>query len=125
MEVYSSTRLLILDDEQVIVDTLCAIVKQFGFESHGAYTHDSAIAIAREFRPNVFLAGFNNLCDKNGCQTAIEILAFSPECRVIIFSGYDRREALNDYRRRGYEFELVPKPFDPKDLLRKLHCART
>jgi DNA-binding NtrC family response regulator len=116
-----STRLLILDDERLIVDTLCTIVKQYGYECRGAYTHSSAVAIAREFRPDVFLTGFVNLCDKNGCETAIEILAFLPRCSVFIFSGAAATAAeLERYRQRGHAFEVLPKPLDPQILLEKL-----
>ena len=121
MTAHGPTRLLILDDEPLIVDALCMVVKQYGYESRGAYTHSSAVSIAREFRPNVFLTGFNNLCDKNGCETALEILAFLPQCRVIISSGAAATgDALNAYRQRGYDFEVLAKPVHPQDLLAKL-----
>src|ERR1041385_2508267 len=56
------------------------------------------------------LRDFNNLDDKNGCETALEVLSFLPRCRVIICSGSPHAaDAFNDYRRRGYNFELSRK----------------
>jgi len=117
MTASSSTRLLILDDERAIADTLCIVVNQNGYECRTAYTHSSAIAIAREFLPNVFLTGFNNLHEKNGCETALEVLTFLPLCRVMIFSGSAASAAaIIDYSRR-YGFEVLPKPLHPQVLL--------
>jgi DNA-binding NtrC family response regulator len=117
MTAHSPARLLILDDQPVITDTLCIIVKNHGYECRGAYTHSSAVSIAREFQPNIFLTGFNNLCDKNGGETALEVLAFLPKCRVIIFSGQGKTAAaVNDYCQR-YGFIALPKPVHPQTLL--------
>jgi DNA-binding NtrC family response regulator len=116
-----STRLLILDDDRIIVDTFCIIVNQYGYQCRGSRTHSSAVAIAREFQPDVFITGFNNLCDKNGCETAIEILEFLPGCVVFISSGAgSAADALNHYRQRGYEFKVLPKPVQPQVLLETL-----
>ncbi|HEY4679484.1 MAG TPA: response regulator [Candidatus Angelobacter sp.] len=97
------------------------IVKHYGYEGRSAYTHSSAVAIAREFQPDVFITGFNNLCDENGCETAIEILKFLPQCLVFIYSGAaSTAAALNHYRQVGYQFEVLPKPVQPQVLLEKL-----
>jgi len=37
MSAHKSTRVLILDDGPVIVDTLCMVLKQCGFEALGVY----------------------------------------------------------------------------------------
>ncbi len=99
MTAHNTPRVLILDDERVIVDLLCMVLNHYGYESRGAYTHSSAVATAREFRPDVFLTGFNNVCDKNGCETAVEILALLPQCRIIISSGAQSasKETLNKH----------------------------
>jgi DNA-binding NtrC family response regulator len=112
----ATTRVLILDDSQVTADTLCIIANQHGYECRSAYTHSSAVSIAREFLPNIFLTGFNNLCDKNGCETALEVLTFLPQCRVIICSGSAVGAAtINDCRRYG--FAVLAKPVHPQVLL--------
>lgn len=118
MTVHSTPHLLVLDDERAVVDALCAIANSFGYKSRGSYTHSSALAIAHDFQPDVFLTGFNNLSEKNGCETALEILAFLPACRVVICSGSaSAADAISDYRQRGFEFEILPKPVHPQDLL--------
>jgi DNA-binding response OmpR family regulator len=117
MTVTSPTRVLVLDDSRVIADTICIIANQHGYECRSAYTHSSAVSIAREFLPNIFLTGFNNLCEKNGCETALEVLTFLPQCRVIISSGSAASAAeINVYCRR-YGFAFLAKGVHPHVLL--------
>ena len=121
---HTPKRLLILDDERVITDTLCIILKQHGYRTRGAYTHGQALAVAQVFQPDVFLTGFYNACDENGCETAAALLAFLPRCRVIVLSGSaSAADTLKEYGERGYAFEVLAKPVHPQDLLERLRLA--
>ncbi|WP_109485700.1 response regulator [Occallatibacter savannae] len=112
------SRLLILDDEKVLVDILCRIVNECGYEARGAYDHDTAMAIAREFEPDFFLTGFCNSCDKNGCESIAELETFLPQCRNVLFSGTaSAAPFIEEYFRRGYEFQVFAKPLHPQDFL--------
>jgi len=118
MTAHNPLRVLILDDERIIVDTLCVVLKQGGYDARGTYTHDSAVSLAREFQPDAFLTGFLNHCKQNGCETAAEVLTFLPKCRIFIFSGTSAAgPVIEDYRRRGYNFEIFAKPLHPEILL--------
>jgi DNA-binding NtrC family response regulator len=97
------------------------VLNQSGYEARAVYKHAAAISAAREFEPDVFLTGFVNDCEVNGCQTAAEALTFLPECRVIIFSGTSSAgPVIEDFRRRGYDFAVLAKPLHPHDLLEQL-----
>ena len=112
------SRLLVLDDERVIADTMCMIASGSGYEARPAYDHYSAIAIAHEFRPDFFITGFNNGWGKNGCETAIELEGFLPQCVVALFSGSSAAApVLEEYRQRGREFQILPKPIHPQQFL--------
>jgi DNA-binding NtrC family response regulator len=114
-------RVLVLDDERVIADVLSIVLSQSGYDARPAYNHSTAVAIAREFRPHLLITGFNNACEKNGCETAIEVLGLLPDCNVLISSGQAATAiALEDYRRRGYDFDVLAKPVHPDDLLEKV-----
>jgi DNA-binding response OmpR family regulator len=117
----SQTRVLILDDEPVIANTLRVVLERQGFVARAAFRHEEAVAIARDFQPDVLIAGFNNSSEKNGCETAEDILSFVSKCRILIFSGQAKAaEALNEFRERGFDFEVLPKPCSPDELLAKL-----
>ena len=117
----SQTRVLILDDEPVIANTLCVLLERQGFAARAALRYKEAIAVAHDFQPDVLIAGFNNCSEKNGCETAEEILSFVPHCRILIFSGQAKAaDALNEFRERGFEFDVLAKPCRPDELLTKL-----
>ena len=120
-------RLLVLDDERIIADTVCMIANQSGVEARAAYNPESAIAIAHEFRPEIFITGFCNGPGENGCETAAMVLTFLPECRIAIFSGSQyAAPVLQDFFDRGYEFDILPKPIHPQQFIEwlKAHGAR-
>jgi DNA-binding response OmpR family regulator len=79
-------RVLLLDDEPVIVDTLAIILNQHGYEARAVYTHDAAIETARSFTPEAFYTGVINV-GKNGCETAVELLSILPDCKILVSTG--------------------------------------
>jgi DNA-binding NtrC family response regulator len=121
MSLLTRTRVLLLDDDRITVDTLAAMLNQNGYESRTVYDHQAVVVTGRDFRPDVFITGVENCCEKNGFETAIDILSFLPACHVSIFSGQAAAaDTLIEYRRIGYEFEVFAKPIHPQDLLHKL-----
>ncbi|UWZ86620.1 response regulator [Occallatibacter riparius] len=121
MPVHKPMRVLILDDEKVIADTLCMVLNQSGYEARPAYDHASAMATAREFEPDVLITGFNNGCEENGCETAAELLTFLPHCYVFIFSGSaSTAPVLEEFWQLGYRFDVLAKPVHPQDLLNQM-----
>lgn len=121
----NALRVMVLDDQRVIVDALCMILKVSGFETRGVYTHEAAILAAHEFKPDVLLTGFVNCCEKDGCETAAEVLTFLPDCHIIVFSGQAiTARVVDEYNRRGYAFEFYPKPIHPQDLIDALSGPR-
>ena len=114
----SVSRILILDDERIIVDTLCMFIKLFGYECRGGCDHDTAMTIAREFEPDFFLSGFSNSCDENGCESMAEIQTLLPKSRTIIFSGSASAAPVNEeYFQRGYKFDVFARPVHPMDFV--------
>jgi hypothetical protein len=63
-------------------------------------------------------------CDEvvtSGIDAAIRIGAMLPTCKILLLSGQAATVDLLEHARlRGYEFEILAKPVDPRDLLAKL-----
>jgi len=122
----SPIRVLILDDERVIADVLSIILNQEGYVARATYTHDEALEAARELRPNIFITGMVNRTEKNGCETAAEIVDLLGKCYVLVISGSGYGlavEAAEQYGKRGYAFTVCSKPLNPRDLLDLLKRA--
>jgi DNA-binding NtrC family response regulator len=113
-------RVLIVDDEELIADTLATILRQHGFEVWVAFDGETAIDVAMRVKPEVVITDVV-MPGGDGVQTAIAITDILPRVRVLLFSGHSATgEILEEARRQGREFEILPKPFRPQELLEKL-----
>lgn len=117
-------KILVVDDERLIADSVAEIAEGAGYEALAAYSAADALAKASEFRPNILLTDVL-MPDRNGFELALEIKQIYPESRLLLFSGQARTAQLaSDYgpmfTSRGYRFELLPKPLHPTSLLKKL-----
>lgn len=66
--------ILIVDDEYLIVEGLCAQVEELGMVVCGtAATADKAIALAQQFRPVIVLMDMRLQGDKDGVDAALAI----------------------------------------------------
>ena len=113
-------RVLILDDEQVIANTLALILNRSGFQARAVYTAESAIEIARELSPNVLISDVI-MQGTTGIDAAIRICEIVPDCHVILFSGQAATaDLLERAEANGHRFELLVKPVHPRALLDRL-----
>lgn len=113
-------RILVVDDEKVIADTIVQILNQNGFIAEAAYGGQEAIDRARQHCPELVLSDV--LMPKiDGVEAAIAIRELCPETRIILFSGQAATvEILARARERGHTFELLPKPIHPTELIKHL-----
>lgn len=113
-------RVLVVDDERVIADTLAIILNQAGFQASAVYTGTSAVERARTERPDLIISDVI-MPDMNGIEAAIKIRQILPGCKILLFSGQAATaDLLEKARLEGHEFEILAKPVHPQDLLAKL-----
>jgi len=120
MQAGKKTRVLVIDDEQVIADTLAKILDLNGYDASAVYTGTAAVESARALQPELVISDVI-MPDMNGIEVAIRIRAFLPNCKILLFSGQAATaDLLENARARGHEFEILAKPVHPSDLLAKL-----
>lgn len=117
-------RVLIVDDESVIADSLALIFRASGFEARCVYCGERALELAPSFEPDVLISDVV-MRGLTGIEVAIHVREHFPACRVLLFSGQaatmDLIQAANT---RGYHFDILTKPVQPQVLLDYLHdCA--
>ena len=116
----SKPKVLVVDDERVIADTLAIILNQNGFAATAVYSGTGAIEKARSERPDLIISDVI-MEDMNGIEAAIEIRKFLPNCKILLFSGQAATaDLLEQARKRGHEFEILAKPVHPQDLLARI-----
>lgn len=113
-------RVLVVDDERVIADTLAMILNQSGFDARPVYSGEKALELAATFQPNMLISDVI-MADLNGIDAAIRMRAMLPGIKILLFSGQAATaDLLEKARAQGYEFEILAKPVHPQDLLSKL-----
>jgi CheY-like chemotaxis protein len=113
-------KVLVVDDERVIADTLAMILNQSGFQARAVYSGENALEMAATFEPDMLIADVI-MADLNGIDAAIKIRAILPRVKILLFSGQAATaDLLEKARAQGYEFEILAKPVHPQDLLTKL-----
>lgn len=113
-------RIFVVDDERVIADTLCAILRCSGYEARGFYEAESALKACEDLEPDLVVSDVS-MPGMSGTELAVRLKERFPQCEVLLFTGQvASRELLKAASEKGYEFELLTKPVHPKDLLARV-----
>lgn len=117
MEAHS---VLIVDDEKNIADTVALILQAAGYAARAAYDGSAALAMTRNSQPDLILTDVL-MPGMNGIELAITARREYPQCHVLLFSGQAASaDMLEEARLRGYDFEVLAKPVEPEDLLKRI-----
>lgn len=117
-------RVLIVDDERMIADTLAQILNASGFEAKAVYDGARAVAEAQQFHPDILLTDVI-MRGMSGVDAGIQVARALPDCRVILFSGQaSTADLLDRAQAHGYEFEMLAKPIHPQELVSILRSPR-
>jgi signal transduction histidine kinase/CheY-like chemotaxis protein len=115
-----TSRILVVDDLAASAETLMTLLEMEGFEVRVAHEGQQALAIAREFRPNVVLLdiglpGMNGFEVAHGLRSQDE----SRDALLIALTGYGEAESRLRSAQAGFDFHMV-KPADVNLLLAML-----
>jgi DNA-binding response OmpR family regulator len=119
----NAARILIVDDERLIADTLSVIFRSAGYETYTAYDGKLGLDAARELSPELVLSDVV-MPVLDGVSMAIQIRRSLPEVRVLLFSGQAATsDLLRSAEENGFHFDLLEKPIHPTEILRKVAQA--
>ncbi len=112
-----SKRILVVDDDRIIADTLVLIMRKHGFNATACYDGHEAIDCARTFQPDLLIADYDLPC-LNGRETALGVKTERPACQVVFLSALPAFALFADGTlKRDLEFAWINKPIGPHDLL--------
>ena len=113
-------RVLVVDDEEVIADSMAAILKNNGYHAKAVYSAESAIEESVLMAPDVLISDVI-MGGMSGIDLAIHITNTVPTCKIILFSGLAATaNLLRNAETQGYRFELLTKPLHPQLILERL-----
>lgn len=111
---------LVVDDEQVIADTLSMILSKSGFTTMTAYDGTTALQLANAAPPDLIITDVM-MPGMTGIELAITISQTIPTCKILLFSGQAATvDLLEEARDAGYNFTTLTKPVHPTDMLRRI-----
>jgi len=117
-------RVLVVDDEKSIADSLSLILQARGHRARAVYSAEEAILISDEFTPDVLISDVV-MPGVNGLDLAIYFAERYPECKALLISGNAVGFGLvEESVRRGHYHTILPKPIHPGQILQFLAmCA--
>ena len=113
-------RVLIVDDDRLVADTLTLIFGKSGFEAKAVYSAEDGLICARAFAPHLLLCDVT-MPGRNGLDLVDDISRELPSCHILFLTGFYsnlknvREQAVRLRRPVG----ILTKPCQPSELLRE------
>jgi two-component system response regulator HydG len=114
-------RVLIVDDERLMVKTLGDIVRLHGWEADGAYSGESAVEAVRGREYAVVLMDIR-MTGINGVEAFKAMKEIRPDIRVVLMTAYTATEVLAEAEREG-ALRILSKPVALAGLIEVLEQA--
>jgi CheY-like chemotaxis protein len=109
-------RVLVVDDEHIIADSLALILRGRGFNARAVYSGEEAAEAALEWQPDAVIADVI-MGKMDGVALAIYLAQSLPSCKVLLISGNLATEQLiEDSKKLGHDFPIMPKPIHPDSI---------
>lgn len=115
-------RVLVVDDEKNIAETIRIILNKEGIDAACVYGGIAAVEKATEWQPDILLVDYA-MPDMNGLEAASRICERHAACRVLVLSAlaeiHDLRQELLRCER---SYEVLVKPIYPTELVRRIRA---
>lgn len=113
----SKPRVLVVDDERLVANTLALILNQSGWDATTYYDGESAVDAAATLKPVIVVSDVV-MPGINGVEAGRRIQELVPDCRIILISGQaSTQNFVRDAGLPEFAFEILTKPIHPKILL--------
>ncbi len=108
-------KLLIIDDEKSIVESLTRALMGQDFELSSSLEADKALEMIKEIVPQVVISDLK-MPKLDGLQLLARIKEFNPGIQVIMITGHGTiDDAVTAMKRGAYDF--IPKPFNKQEII--------
>ncbi|MBW4040257.1 MAG: response regulator [Acidobacteria bacterium] len=113
-------RVLIVDDDHLVADTLNWIFRANGYESEAVYSAADGLERARTFDPVLLLCDIT-MPEQNGLELAETVQHEMPQCKLLMLTAYagNIAKAEQQATRTRRPLKLLSKPCRPELLLRE------
>lgn len=117
----AKTRVLVVDNERMIADTLVLILRQNGYDASATYSGEEAVQSALVLKPHIVITDII-MGKMNGLEAAMIIAEELPDCKILLFSGQPATaDLLLQAKKNGRSFEVMAKPVHPDVILEQIN----
>ena len=111
-------RVLVVDDDHLVADTLKLVFKANGYDSEAVYSAADGLALARTFAPGLLLCDIS-MPEQSGLQLAEALHHEMPDCKLLMLTAYASNAAKVEQHvsRTRRPLKLLTKPCRPELLL--------
>src|SRR5579875_4090799 len=81
------TRVLVVDDDRLVADTLCMVYKANGYDSEARYSAADGFEYARTYAPDLVLCDVT-MPEESGLELAARMEKVLPNTRVLMLTAY-------------------------------------
>ncbi len=114
-------RVLVIDDEEVVLDSISRILTEEGFEVHTSLKGGSGISHAINESYNLILTDIR-MPDIDGLKVIRDIKRFRPSVPIVIITGYATITSAVQAMHLGAA-NYIEKPFTPEQLVETVTSA--
>jgi CheY-like chemotaxis protein len=113
-------RVLVVDDDKLVADTLSLIFKANGFDAEACYSAAEGLERARTYDPELLLCDVT-MPEIPGLELAARINHEMPGCKILMLTAYSTNLAKvgEQSQKMGRPMNVLSKPCRPEDLLRE------
>jgi len=112
------TRILLVDDEELIRRSLEVNLRREGFEIFSVASAEAALATLQHQPCDLLLTDYF-MEGMTGTDLLKEVKKLYPQIKVIIFSGYEKKDSAEEMLRLDAD-DFICKPIDFEDLLERI-----
>jgi len=114
-------KVLVMDDEPAVADSLAQILDLFGYEASAVYNPVQALEWLSSHCCDVLISDVVVDGHISGIDLAIQLSELLPKCKVVLISGNNSTsDLIQAAEHRGHSFELLAKPVHPTVILDRL-----
>ncbi len=115
-------RILIVEDRPEVAELAQVILSDYGYHTDIALNAAEALGMLKQATYDLVFSDLIMPGAMNGAALAREVSRLYPHIRILLTTGY-AKDALARAEIEVHEFELIPKPYQPADLPRKIRAV--
>ncbi|MDI6766097.1 MAG: hybrid sensor histidine kinase/response regulator [Bacteroidota bacterium] len=107
-------KILIIDDEEVVLESCTEILATSNYQLATAMNGDKGLKLMKDFQPDLIFLDLK-MPGISGFEVLEQICAYDPTLVTVVITGYATIHSAVEAMKKG-AYDFLPKPFTPEEL---------